>query len=108
MFAFVCIINALVNFRRYNYRNRKWYTTQMRYPRYWFQFNWSAAYAPCVLKLGYNQNVLSLYKVKMPNFKSRAHFSVTPISLNDDNVRGGNVIKPLTREMGTGQKFVSI
>ena len=30
------------------------------------------------------------------------------VALNDDNVKGGNVIKPFAREIGTGQKFVSL
>ena len=72
--------------------------------RYWFQFNWSAAYTLCVLKLRYN--VLSWYKATFPIFKNRAHFSVTSIALNDVDVRGGNTIKPFAREIGTGQKFV--
>ena len=49
-----------------------------------------------------------LYKAKMPNFKNRAYFSVMSISLNEVNVRGGNVIKTLTGEICTGQKFVSL
>ena len=40
----------------------------------------------------------------MPNFKNLAYFSVTSISLNDVNVRGGNIIKPLTGEISNGQK----
>ena len=39
---------------------------------------------------------------------TNAYFSFTSISLNDVSVRGGNVIKPLTGEIGTGQKFVSL
>ena len=41
-------------------------------------------------------------------FKDRARLSVTSIALNDVNIRGGNVIKPFAREIGTGQKFVSL
>ena len=41
-------------------------------------------------------------------FKNRAYFSVTSIVLNNVNVRGGNVIKPFAREIGSGQKFVSL
>ena len=40
--------------------------------------------------------------------KNRAYFSVTSVTLNDVNVRGGNVIKPFAREIGGGQKFVSL
>ena len=46
---------------------------------------------------------LSWYKATFPIFKNRAHFSVTPIALNDVNVRGGNVIKPFAREIGSVQ-----
>ena len=52
--------------------------------------------------------VFSWYKATFLIFKNRAHFSVTSIALNDVNVRGGNVIKPLAREIGAGQKFVSL
>ena len=41
-------------------------------------------------------------------FKNRAYLSVTSVALNDVNVRGGNVIKPFAREIGAGQKFVSL
>ena len=54
----------------------------------WLQFNWSAAYALCVLKLRYNQIVLSLFKATFPIFKNRVHFSVTSIALNDINIKG--------------------
>ena len=75
----------------------------MRYPRYWFQFNWSAACALCVLKLRYNQNCP--FKATFPIFENRACFSVTSIALNDVNVRGGNVINPFARDIGSDQKF---
>ena len=52
--------------------------------------------------------VLSWYKSIFRIFKNRAYFSVTSIALNDVNVRGGNVIKSFAREIGTGQKFVSL
>ena len=52
--------------------------------------------------------VLFWYKVIFLIFKNRAYFSVTSIALNDVNVRGGNVIKPFAREIGTGQKCVSL
>ena len=52
--------------------------------------------------------VLSFYKATFPIFKNGAHFSVTSIALKDVNVRGGNVIKPFAREIGSGQKFVSL
>ena len=51
--------------------------------------------------------VLSWYKTTFPIFKNHAFFSVTSIAVNDVNVRGGNVIKPFAREIGTCQKFVS-
>ena len=35
-------------------------------------------------------------------------FSVTSIALNDVNVKGGNVLKPFARDIGTDQKFVSL
>ena len=50
--------------------------------------------------------VLSWYKATFPIFKNPVYLSVTSIVLNDVNVRGGNVIKPFAREIGTGQKFV--
>ena len=50
--------------------------------------------------------VLSWYKATYTIFKSRAYLSVTSIALNDVNVRGGNIIKPFAREIGTSQKFV--
>ena len=43
-----------------------------------------------------------------PIFKNCAHFSVASIALNDVNVKGGNVIKPFEREIGSGQKIVSL
>ena len=52
--------------------------------------------------------VFSRYKANFPIFKNHASFSVTYIALNDVNVRGGNVIKPFAREIGTSQKFVSL
>ena len=52
--------------------------------------------------------VLFWYKAIFLIFKNRAYFSATPIALNDVNARGGNVIKSLTREIGSGQKFVSL
>ena len=54
------------------------------------------------------KTVLSWYKATCPIFKNRAYFSVTSIAVNYVNVRGGNVIKPFTRDMGTSQKFVSL
>ena len=47
-------------------------------------------------------------KPKMPILMKRAHFSETSIALYGVNVIGGYVIKPFTREIGTGQKFVSL
>ena len=47
--------------------------------------------------------ILSWYKATFPIFKNRAYLSVTPIALNDVNVRGGNVIKTFARESGTCQ-----
>ena len=38
---------------------------------------------------------LSWYKVTFPIFMNRAYFRVTSIALNDVNIRGGNVIKPV-------------
>ena len=52
--------------------------------------------------------VLSWYKATFLISKNRAYFSVTPIALNDINLRGGDVIKPCAREIGTNQKFVSL
>ena len=49
--------------------------------------------------------VLFWYKAIFLIFKNRAYFSVTSIALNDVNVRGGNVIKPFAREIGTGQSL---
>ena len=61
-----------------------------------------------VLKLRYNQNCPFLVQSHISDFKNHAYFSVTSIALNDVNVRGGNVIKPFAREIGTSQKFVSL
>ena len=52
--------------------------------------------------------VLSLYNATFPIFNNHTYFSVTSIALNDVNVSEGNVIKPLSREIGTSQKFVSL
>ena len=52
--------------------------------------------------------VLSWYKATFPIFKNRAYFTVTSIALNDVNIKGGNAIKPFAREIGSGQKFVSL
>ena len=51
---------------------------------------------------------LSRYKATFPIFKNRAYFSVTSIALNNVNVRRGNAIKLVAREIGTGQKFASL
>ena len=45
--------------------------------------------------------VLSWYKATFSIFKNHAYLSVTSIALNDVNVRGGNVIKPFAREIGS-------
>ena len=50
--------------------------------------------------------VLSWYKATFLILKNHAYFSVTYIAYV--NVRGGNVLKPLARDIGTGQKFVSL
>ena len=60
------------------------------------------------IELRYNQNYPFLVQSHISVFKNRAYFSVTSIALNDVNVRGGNVIKPFAREIGSGQKFVSL
>ena len=52
--------------------------------------------------------ILSWYKATFPIFKNRANFSVTSIALNDVNVRGGYALKLFARDIGTGQKFVSL
>ena len=52
--------------------------------------------------------VLSWYRATFPIFKNRAYFSGTSIAVNDVNVRGGNVIKPFARTIGTSQKLVSL
>ena len=49
--------------------------------------------------------VISWYKATFPIFKNRAYFSVTSIALNDVNVRGGNLIKPFAREIGSIQNL---
>ena len=51
---------------------------------------------------------LSWYKATFPISKNHAYFSVMSVALNDANVRGGNVLKPFAREIGTSQKFVSL
>ena len=71
-----------------------------------FSFNWSAAYALCVLKLRYNQNCSFLVQNHISDFqKNCAHFSITSIVLNDVNIKGGNVIKPFAREIGSVQNL---
>ena len=52
--------------------------------------------------------IISWYIATIPIFKRHEDFSVTSIALNDVNVRGGNAIKPFVREIGTGQKFISL
>ena len=54
-------------------------------------------------------------KLSFPGTKPHFRFSrivhilvLRPLLLNDVNVRGGNAIKPFAREIGTGQKFVSL
>ena len=54
------------------------------------------------------KKILSWYKATFSIFKNRAYFSATPIALNDVNARGGSVIKPFAREIGSDQKFVSL
>ena len=54
------------------------------------------------------KSILSWYKATFPIFKNHAKFSVSSIALNDVNVRGGNALKPFARDIGTGQKFVSL
>ena len=49
-----------------------------------------------------------MYKATFSIFKNCAYFSVTSFALNDVDVRGGNVIKPFVREIGSDQKFVSL
>ena len=46
---------------------------------------------------------LSWYKATFLIFKNRAYFGVTSIALNEVSVKGGNVIKPFAREIGTSQ-----
>ena len=52
--------------------------------------------------------ILSWYKATFPIFKNRVNLSVTSIALNDVNVRGGSALKAFARDIGTGQKFVSL
>ena len=52
--------------------------------------------------------VLSWYKATFLIFKNRAYFKVMSIALKDVNVKGGNTIKRFSREIRTGQKFVSL
>ena len=47
--------------------------------------------------------VLSWYKATFSIVKNPVYSSVTSIALNDVNVRGGIVIKPFAREIGSGQ-----
>ena len=119
MFAFGCIIWTLLHMFACTYsgwlisdnkiiRNENGIPLRRDTPRYWLQFNWSAAYALCVLKLRYNQNRPFLVQSHISIFKNHAYFSVTSIALNDVSVRGGNVTKPFGREIDTSQKFVSL
>ena len=43
-------------------------------PRYWLPFDWSAAYALCVLKLRYNQNFLFLVQSHTSDFQEPCLF----------------------------------
>ena len=52
--------------------------------------------------------VLSRSKAIFLIFKSRAYFSVTSNCFKRRQRKRGNVIKPFAREIGTGQKFVSL
>ena len=60
------------------------------------------------MKLRYNQNWPLLEQSHISDFQEPCVFSATSIALNDVNVRGGNVIEPFAREIGTGQKFLSL
>ena len=80
MFAFGCIIWTLLHVFTCTYAGLlisdytiigkgngipfRWDT-----PRYWFQFNWSAAYALCILKLRYNQNCPFLVQSHISDFQ---------------------------------------
>ena len=68
----------------------------MRYSLYWFQFNWSAAYAMCIFKLRYNKNwpfLILSQNAKMPICNNPAYYSVKSLALNDVIVRG-DVLNP--------------
>ena len=56
------------------------------------------------------QSILSFPSTKphFPIFKNSAYFNVTSIAKNDVNVSWANVIKPFAREIGSGQKLVSL
>ena len=55
-----------------------------------------------------NQNCPFLVQSHISDFQDYVYFSVTSIALKDANIRGGNVINPFAREIGTSQKFVSL
>ena len=62
----------------------------------------------CVSSMFAFRSIIRTLLHTFPIFKNRAYISVTPIALNYVNVRGGNVIKRFAREIGSGQKFVSL
>ena len=49
--------------------------------------------------------ILSWYKATFPIFKNHAYLSFMSIALIDVNVRGGNVLRPFARDIGTGQSL---
>ena len=77
-------------------------------PDIWFQFNWSAAYALCILKLRYNQNCPFLVQSHISDFQEPCIFKCYVHCFKRRQRKRGNVIKPFAREIGTSQKFVSL
>ena len=53
-------------------------------PTYWFRFNWSAAYALCVLKLQYNQNYPFLVQISK-GAKIRNRYNQVPHLTQENN-----------------------
>ena len=85
MFAFRCIIGTLLHV--FTCTSSDWLISDDKIignengiphrwdtPRYWFQFNWSVAYALCVLKLRYNQNWPFLVQSHISDFQEPCLF----------------------------------
>ena len=66
-------------------------------PTYWFRFNWSAAYALCVLKLQYNQNCPFLVQISK-GAKIRNRYNQVPHLTQENNGKVTNSQLDTTNE----------